>query len=88
MKYVRADEVFPPELLKEINIYIAAGLVYFPTSKEKRMRWGEASGEKERIEGRNKEIKDLFKKTQMSIESLAGQYNLSAETIKNIVYRK
>ena len=88
MRYVRADEVFPSELLKEINVYITDGLVYFPTAKEKRLSWGEASGEKERIESRNREIKDLFKKAQVNVEALAVRYNLSVETIKNIVYRK
>ena len=88
MKYTRADEIFPSELLNELQAYITDGLVYFPAPKEKHKRWGEVSGEKERIKNRNNEIKDLYKKTQMSVEALAGQYNLSVETIKNIIYRK
>jgi len=35
MRYVRADEIFPSELLSEIQRYIADGLVYIPKSKEK-----------------------------------------------------
>ena len=88
MRYIRADEIFPPELLKKMQIYITRGLVYFPAPKDKRMRWGETSGEKNRIENRNNEIRGLFKSKQMNVASLAIQYNLSEETIKNIVYRR
>lgn len=88
MKYVRADDIFPLELLSMIQSYITDGLVYIPKPKEKHKRWGEASGEKNRLESRNNEIRDLFKKTQTSIETLAIEYGLSIETIKNIVYRK
>ena len=88
MKYVRADSVFPQELIDEMQKYISGGLVYIPKPKENRMRWGEASGEKKRLETRNNEIRDSFSKSQKSIECLADEYNLAVETIKNIVYRK
>lgn len=88
MKYVRADVIFPPEILSVIQGYITDGLVYIPKPKDKHMRWGDLSGEKKRLENRNNEIRDLFKKTQTSLEALATEYSLSVETIKNIVYRK
>jgi Mor family transcriptional regulator len=88
MKYVRADRVFPPELLSEIQKYLKEGIVYFPKPKESHRGWGEASGEKNRLDHRNSEIKDLFRNSGLSHEELAARYHLSVETIKNIVYRK
>ena len=87
MKYVRADVVFPSELLNEVQKYMPSGLVYIPKAGNNRKRWGEASGERTRLENRNKEIKSLFKESVKSIEALASEYHLSVETVKNIVYR-
>jgi len=88
MKYVRADSIFPREFLDEMKKYIPDGLVYIPKSKESRIRWGESSGEKQRLENRNREIRDAFRKSQKSIESIAIEYSLTIETVKNIVYGK
>ena len=88
MKYVRADSIFPQELLDEMQKYISDGLVYIPKLRKNHMQWGEASGEKKRLESRNNEIRYLFSKAQKSVEKLADEYNLAVETIKNIVYRK
>ena len=87
MKYVRADAVFPSELLKEVQKYMPSGLVYIPKAGNNHKRWGEASGERKRLESRNKEIRALFKESAKSIEALAREYHLSVETVKNIVYR-
>ena len=88
MKYVRADSIFPSELLLEMQKYISDGLVYIPKSKSIRKKWGELSGEKMRLDARNSEIKAQFKDSQRSLEALASEYHLSVETIKNIVYRR
>ena len=88
MKYVRADEIFPSELLCEMQKYITDGLIYIPKPKQSRKRWGEASGERQRLECRNKEIKESYKKAKVSLDTLAAKHGLSVETVKNIVYRK
>ena len=88
MNYVRADEIFPFELLNEMQKYITDGLIYIPKPKKKYRRWGEASGEKQRLERRNNEIKDSYKQSKVSLDHLSVKYGLSVETIKNIVYRK
>ena len=43
MKYRNASEIFPDELLQEIQKYTSGELVYIP-EKEKRKEWGSASG--------------------------------------------
>ena len=86
--YVRADAIFPLELLNEVQKYMPNGLVYIPKAQNSRKGWGTVSGERKRLESRNKEIRTLFKESAKSIEALAGEYHLSVETIKNIVYRR
>ena len=88
MKYVRADAVFPLELLSELQKYMPSGLVYIPKSHNNRKGWGTVSGERKRLDSRNKEMKALFNDSVKSIEALAGEYHLSVETVKNIVYRR
>ena len=88
MKYVRADAVLPVELLTEVQKYLPSGLVYIPKAQNSRMGWGTISGERGRLDSRNKEIKAMFSESAKSIEALAGEYHLSVETVKNIVYRR
>ena len=88
MTYVRADKVFPSELLLEMQKYVTDGLIYVPKPAAKHKRWGEASGERQRLEYRNNEIKTAYKKARISFDALADMYGLSVETVKKIVYRK
>ena len=43
MRYRNAADIFPDELLKEIQKYSAGELVYIPERAEKK-QWGEKSG--------------------------------------------
>ena len=88
MKYVRADAVFPTDLLAELQKYMPGGLVYIPKVQSSRKGWGTVSGERTRLETRNREIKALHRESAKSIEALADEYHLSVETVKNIVYRR
>lgn len=87
MRYVNAHEVLPKELLMEIQRYVQGDLIYIPKSEKKRVQWGVRSGERQRLQQRNDQIKELFRKGQ-TLSELAEQYHLSIETIKKIVYTK
>jgi Mor family transcriptional regulator len=87
MNYLRADLILPDELLSEIQKYVQDGLIYIPKPRNLHKKWGEASGTREFIHQRNKEIKDKFQNSSC-IEQLAQEYYLSIETIKRIVYTK
>lgn len=87
MSYLRADVILPDELLSKIQEYVQDGLIYVPKPKNLHKKWGEASGSRESIKHRNKEIKDKFKNSK-SIEQLSKEYFLSIESIKRIVYTK
>lgn len=86
MKYRNASEIFPDELLQEIQKYTSGELVYIP-EKEKRKEWGSASGARTYYKQRNEEIRRKFRHEKRNVEELAEEYRLSPETIRRILYR-
>ena len=87
MKYVNADSVFPKELLQEIQKYINGGMVYVPKPEELHVKWGEKSGSRKYLESRNIEICLRFA-AGAAVDQLSGEYCLSKDSIKKIVYTK
>ncbi len=53
MRYIKADYVFPEELLKEIQRYVHGELIYIPKMREERKKWGEKN-RGQRISGSKK----------------------------------
>ena len=86
MKYENAADIFPKELLTQIQKYAAGKLVYIPAG-DKKLSWGESSGYRAYLRDRNNEIRECFAGRE-SMESLAAAYALSHETIKKIAYSK
>ena len=86
MKYRNAKEIFPENLLKQIQKYVSGETIYIPAGNEKK-DWGETSGYQQYIRERNAAIREAFK-SGTSIDELMEQYSLSYDTIKRIVYSK
>ena len=86
MKYENAEDIFPEQLLRQIQKYVSGKLIYIP-SGNKRREWGETSGYKQYLLERNRNIINKFN-TGVSIDQLSNEYYLSCETIKKIVYSK
>ena len=87
MKYKNADALFPAALLTEIQKYMQDGIVYIPKAKNYYKKWGENTGSRKYFAERNDTIRRKFR-TSDSIDTLAGEFNLSIETVKKIVYSK
>lgn len=87
MEYKNGMDLFPKELLMEIQKYVSGGLVYIPQAEDKHREWGEVSGIKAEIHIRNNEIKEKFH-MGMTIDELALEYCLAIGTIKKIVYTR
>ena len=85
MKYENARDIFPPELLAQIQRYVSGKTIYIPAAETK--RWGESSGYRRCLRDRNREIRSAFASGQ-SIERLAEAFCLSPESIRRIVYSK
>jgi Mor family transcriptional regulator len=85
MKYKKASDILPDNLLREVQKYIEGETLYIPSGKE-RKKWGEATGGRSFFLQRNEEIRNKFFH-KVSIEALAEEYSLSYETIRKIVYK-
>ena len=86
MKYKKASDVLPDELLKEVQKYVNGEALYFPKYKE-RNNWGENTGAKDFYKQRNEEIKEKYNQN-LSLDVLSLEYNLSVETIRKIIYER
>ncbi|MBZ9689334.1 ParB N-terminal domain-containing protein [Clostridium estertheticum] len=86
MKYENGEDIFPEQLLRQIQKYVSGKLVYIP-SGAKRREWGETSGYKQYLLERNRNILNKFN-DGISIEQLSDEYYLSCDSIKKIVYSK
>ncbi|MFS0855840.1 CD3324 family protein [Paenibacillus taichungensis] len=87
MKYVNADNIFPEELLKEIQKYIHGRMVYVPTPEKLHKKWGGKSGSREQLSLRNEMIRQKYF-NGMSIGELSNEFGLSYESIKKIIYSR
>lgn len=85
MKYRKASDVLPEELLREVQRYVEGESLYIPRKNE-RKKWGEGTGGRRYFLRRNEEIRDKFFH-KVSIDVLAEEYSLSYETIRKIVYK-
>lgn len=85
MKYRNASEIFPDELLKQIQRYSSGELIYIPEATE-RKNWGTKSGARAFYVQRNDEIRSKHREGRKICE-LAEEYGLSRDTIRRILYR-
>ena len=82
MRYIRAYEILPPELLEAVQKYIDGQLIYIP-SKEKQ-EWGSVTASRKYYCERNREI-FLEWKAGASTEELSLRFSLSEKSVQRIL---
>ncbi len=85
MKYRNAADIFPAELLREIQKYSSGELIYIPQSNERR-DWGSSTGARAFYAERNSEIRRKYREGK-KIGELAAEYGLSTDTIRRVLYK-
>ena len=85
MRYRNASDIFPDELLREIQKYSSGELVYIPEA-DKKKEWGQKTGAREYYVVRNAQIREKHRDGK-SIRELADEYGLSHDTIRRILYK-
>ena len=85
MKYRRASEVLPEELLREVQKYTQGEVLYIPKTTEHK-KWGEQSGARTFYEQRNNKIRARYME-KFPVERLADEYCLSEDMIRKILFR-
>jgi Mor family transcriptional regulator len=84
MKYAKAQDVLPEEIVKIIQEYVDGQYLYIPRKDENHKSWGEKSGIKSSLKVRNNEI---YKKyiDGATINELTQEYYLSEKSIRRII---
>ncbi len=84
MRYVRAQDVLPENILKIIQKYVDGEYLYIPRRNDKQKSWGEKSGIKKHLKIRNQMIYHHYIEG-VSVARLAEQYYLSKKSIRRII---
>lgn len=84
IKYENANNVLPPELIREVKKYAAGKLLYIPRNEEPKA-WGSLSGIRQKLRKRNQRIYDEYRSGK-GVGELAEAYFLSVDSIRKIVY--
>lgn len=84
MKYAKAQDVLPEEIVKIIQEYVDGKYLYVPRKDENHKTWGEKSGIRNSLKVRNNEI---YKKyiDGTTINELTQEYYLSEKSIRRII---
>ena len=84
MKYIKAQDVLPDELIKIIQKYTDGDYIYIPRKDGEKKTWGEKSGTKVLLMKRNQEIYNKYRNGK-STEELSIEYYLSEQSIRRII---
>ncbi len=87
MRYIKADQVLPQELLSQIQQYVDGVTLYIPRKAENRRSWGCESGYRRELLERNGKIREDYA-SGTPVGELAEQYHLSPKSIGRILRRK
>ena len=84
MSYIKAEEILPEELIRNIQEYIDGAYIYIPRKPGTRHPWGQETAYKAELKTRN----DCIRKDHaagISIRTLSRTYHLSEKSIRRIL---
>lgn len=87
MKYVKANNVLPKEILEIIQEYIDGEYLYIPKKRDNVTAWGEKNGSKNHFKKRNGEIYVKYV-SGIKVPCLAKEYFLSEQSIRRIISKE
>ena len=85
MKYKKAQNILPKDVLELVQKYIDGDYLYIPKKENKKKSWGEVSGIKSELKTRNFEIYNKYLEG-ISVKQLSKDYFLSESSIRRILY--
>ena len=84
MRYRKAEEILPEELIQQIQQYVDGASIYIPRKAENRRVWGDGTSYKAELRARNRCILRDYGQG-MGIPELAQRYHLSEKSIRRIL---
>ena len=84
MSYIKAEEILPEELIRQIQKYADGVYIYIPRKPGTRHKWGQRTDYKAELKARNDCIRsDYAEGTSVSV--LSQRYHLSGKSIRRIL---
>ena len=87
MSYIKAEDILPEDLIREIQEYIDGVTVYIPRRPGARHIWGQETDYKAELRVRNDRIRNDYADGQ-SVPALSRKYHLSEKSIRRILQKK
>ena len=84
MSYIKAEDILPEELIRQIQEYADGVYIYIPRKPGSRQAWGQGTDYKAELCSRNRMICS-DRAAGCSIIQLACKYHLSEKTIRRIL---
>jgi len=87
VSYIKAEEILPEELIRQIQEYADGVYIYIPRKPGTRHAWGQETDYKAELKLRNDRIRADFV-TGMSVVALSRKYHLSEKSIRRILQKQ
>ena len=87
MSYIKAEEIQPEELIRQIQEYADGVYIYIPRKPGTRHLWGQETDYKAELKLRNDRIRSDYA-AGTSVVALSCKYHLSEKSIRRILQKK
>ena len=84
MRYIKAEEILPEALIRQIQEYADGVYIYIPRKPGTRHKWGQETAYKAELQARNDRIRRDHD-AGLGIEALSREYHLSEKSIRRIL---
>lgn len=84
MRYEKAQDILPQDLLDRLQEFMDGGYLYIPRREENKKTWGNNTGIKKELSERNNKIYNDFK-DGMKVNELCNKYYLAPNSIRRIL---
>lgn len=84
MRYIKAEDVLPEEVIALVQQYVDGVSLYIPRKTENRRPWGSGTDYRRELADRNREIRGAHDRGE-PVSGLARRYHLSEKSIRRIL---
>ena len=86
MSYIKAEEILPEELVRQIQEYVDGVYIYIPRKPGTRHAWGQKTDYRAELMVRNERIRNDYASGE-SVTALSHKYHLSEKSIRRILQK-
>ena len=86
MSYIKAEDILPEELIRQIQEYADGVYIYIPRKPGTRHAWGQETAYKAELKIRNDRIRNDFAAGE-GVSALSRRYHLSEKSIRRILQK-